>query len=108
VGLPSRAIPPASTWTSFRTSAVRLLQALPGGRLLLLQGRQGRRHGFLEYYLPHYWTVKGKGFACFQTANHDMKRLSKGGRDRDAIEAGFAFILSMPGVPTSTMATRSA
>jgi maltose alpha-D-glucosyltransferase/alpha-amylase len=52
----------------------------------------------LSEYLRHYRATKSQGYICFQSANHDMARMS-GGRTPREIETAMAFILTMPGVP---------
>ncbi len=52
----------------------------------------------LDEYLRHYRATKARGYICFQSANHDMARMSAGRTPRE-IEVAMAFILTMPGVP---------
>lgn len=53
---------------------------------------------FLEHYLPHYRRTKGRGLICIPSGNHDLPRLSLG-RDARGMEAAFAFLFAMPGIP---------
>ena len=53
---------------------------------------------FLEEYLPKYEAVKGKGFYCLITGNHDMIRAAYNLQERE-MKLAYAFLFTMPGAP---------
>lgn len=53
---------------------------------------------FFRLYLENYNKTKGKGFICIPSGNHDMVRMAYK-LDDTQLRLGFAFLLSMPGVP---------
>jgi len=53
---------------------------------------------FLDVYLDHYRSTKGRGFISIPSGNHDIGRLSMGRTSRD-LKVIWAFLMTMPGVP---------
>ncbi len=53
---------------------------------------------FFDYYMMCYEKTEGNGLICLPSGNHDMTRMSFDLDDTQQ-RLGFAFILSMPGVP---------
>jgi len=58
----------------------------------------GTAKDFFEYYNSVYKDVKGKGFICIPSGNHDMERISYY-CDETQMKLAYAFMMSMPGVP---------
>jgi maltose alpha-D-glucosyltransferase/alpha-amylase len=54
---------------------------------------------FLESYLQQAAKTKSKGLISIPSANHDIKRLSSGGRTTSDLKVVFTFLLTWPGVP---------
>lgn len=54
---------------------------------------------FLDVYLEHLAETRDKGFISIPTGNHDIPRLNNG-RTPAELKIAFAFIFTMPGVPT--------
>jgi maltose alpha-D-glucosyltransferase/alpha-amylase len=59
---------------------------------------KGDLREFLDTYLDHYASVKGKGYACIPSGDHDIPRLSMG-RTVEELFVTHTFLLTMPGVP---------
>lgn len=53
---------------------------------------------FVSKYMEYVSELKGKGFICIPSGNHDLARISDK-LDTDELKVAFAFLLSMPGVP---------
>ena len=53
---------------------------------------------FTAQYDKDYAATKGKGYICFITGNHDVRRLSKY-MTPEEMKVYYAFMLTMPGVP---------
>ncbi len=58
----------------------------------------GNIEEFLKDYLREYENTKGKGYISIPTSNHDLPRISLQ-RTKKELEAAYAFVLTMPGVP---------
>ena len=58
----------------------------------------GNIETFLNDYLDEYEKTKDNGFISIPTGNHDLTRISYG-RTNKELEAIFAFIMTMPGIP---------
>jgi maltose alpha-D-glucosyltransferase/alpha-amylase len=54
---------------------------------------------FLDVYLDHYQATKDNGYISIPSGNHDLPRLNCG-RSEKELRVAFAFVLTMPGVPT--------
>lgn len=59
---------------------------------------KGNIEDFLRDYLRVYEATKGEGYISIPTGNHDLPRISYK-RTKEEIEAAYAFVLTMPGVP---------
>ena len=53
---------------------------------------------FLSQYIPQYQAIRGKGYFCFITCNHDTPRLAPRLTTREQ-QVAFGMFLTMPGVP---------
>jgi glycosidase len=53
---------------------------------------------FLSQYIPQYQAIRGKGYFCFITCNHDTPRLAPRLTKREQ-QVAFGMFLTMPGVP---------
>lgn len=53
---------------------------------------------FITKYKEYASPLRGKGFICIPSGNHDMVRIAHG-LDTNELKIAFAFLLSMPGVP---------
>ena len=53
---------------------------------------------FVDRYQETYNDIKGKGYICIPSGNHDMARIA-GKLDEEECKIIFAFLMSMPGVP---------
>lgn len=53
---------------------------------------------FLSQYIPQYQAIRGKGYFCFITCNHDTPRLAPRLTKREQ-QVALGMFLTMPGVP---------
>lgn len=63
---------------------------------------EGDISGFVENFNLDYELTDGKGLICIPSGNHDISRITEK-LSEEEIKIAFAFILSMPGAPLSTM-----
>ncbi len=61
--------------------------------------QRGDLRPFLKQYLEHSEAVRGAGYTSLPSGNHDLGRISTRRSQRD-LEVVYAFLLTMPGVPT--------
>ena len=87
-------------------SYTKLFRAEPGrnisfrfqGHSFFNQDGNGSLDEFLDDYWKQYELTKGKGYISIPTGNLDLPRISYR-RTKEELEAAYAFILTMPGVP---------
>ncbi len=90
--------PPAYT-ALLRKEAGRDLSPLSEkGRSFFDRAGKGDVREFFDTYLEHYLGTKDRGYITIPSGNHDVPRLAMG-RTREEIEAVFAFVMTMPGIP---------
>lgn len=58
----------------------------------------GSIKAFLASYKEYIASIKGKGYVCIPSGNHDVARISEK-LDTEELKVAFAFLFSMPGVP---------
>ena len=59
---------------------------------------KGDVKAFADRYQETYDSIRGKGYICIPSGNHDMARIA-GKLDEEECKIIFAFLMSMPGVP---------
>ena len=64
-----------------------------------LEGK-GELRTWYDLYMKQYSAVKGEGYVCMPSGNHDFTRLAAGNRtSEDQLKIAMSFFLTMPGVP---------
>ncbi len=82
----------------FRADKGRNLNSSYSGHTFFDTDGNGNIDTLLGDYMYHYSETKGKGYISIPTGNHDMPRISYG-RTKEELEAVYAFVLTVPGVP---------
>ena len=73
--------------------------AAPSGPYFDEAGNGGLKEWY-DLYTYQYDAVKGKGYVCMPTGNHDFNRLCTEGRTKpEDLKVAMTFLLTMPGVP---------
>ena len=73
--------------------------AAPSGPYFDEAGNGGIKEWY-DLYTYQYEAVKGKGYVCMPTGNHDFNRLCTEGRTNpEDLKVAMTFLLTMPGVP---------
>ncbi|MCE0523197.1 MAG: hypothetical protein LV480_09835 [Methylacidiphilales bacterium] len=90
--------PPAYTSLLRKEKGRDLNPSSKGGHSYFSREGKGDIREFLDSYLQHYSATRQHGYITIPSGNHDVPRLSLG-RTREEIEAAFALIMTMPGIP---------
>lgn len=90
--------PPAYTALLRKEKGRDLNPHTQGGHSYFDKEGKGNIREFLETYLSHYFLTRDYGYITIPSGNHDCPRLGMG-RTREELEAVFAMILTMPGIP---------
>lgn len=85
--------------TLFRNERGRNVSPTTDGYSFFDRAGQGNVRKFLDVYQKHLAETKDNGFISVPTGNHDLPRLNKG-RKPEELKIAFAFIFTLPGVPT--------
>jgi maltose alpha-D-glucosyltransferase/alpha-amylase len=91
-------VPPAYTALLRKEKRHDSSPAAKGGHSFFSRGGLGNIREFLDSYQSHYTATREHGYITIPSGNHDVSRLALG-RSREEIEAVFALIMTMPGIP---------
>ncbi|MDQ8194981.1 alpha-amylase family glycosyl hydrolase [Coraliomargarita sp. SDUM461004] len=61
---------------------------------------RGNIREFVDVFEREYAGSRGKGFVSLPTGNHDVAPRLADGRDAEDLKVAYAFLLTMPGIPT--------
>ena len=64
------------------------------------QAGLGNIREFVDEYLVHYEATRGRGYISIPTGNHDIRPRLAVGRNVAEVTVAYAFLLTMPGIPT--------